>query len=179
MLFNEMVSSSFTWCRHCWKELAMEQQTYDHAIVIGGGIAGMVAAHVLADHFERVTLLERDTFPTAADFRKGVPQGRHSHIILKRGEIILEQLFPGIVAELEANGALQVNYGSDLRWPETEGGEPPTDPASMLTGNYIGQVMVAATRNPVVLDALYRVQNMIETPDIFFRPDIVVQSSPC
>ena len=30
-----------------------------HAVVIGGGIAGLLAARVLSDHFERVTLLER------------------------------------------------------------------------------------------------------------------------
>src|SRR4051812_5545205 len=112
MLFNEkrcIICYTVVSQRH-WKELAMEQQTYGHAIVIGGGIAGLVTTRVLADHFERVTLMERDTFPTEVDFRRGVPQGRHSHVILKRGEIILEQFFPGIVAELEANGAVQVNY---------------------------------------------------------------------
>jgi 2-polyprenyl-6-methoxyphenol hydroxylase-like FAD-dependent oxidoreductase len=89
---------------------------YGHAIVIGGGIAGMIAARVLADHFERVTVLERDTFPLEVDFRDGIPQARHSHILLKRGEIILEQLFPGIVRELELNGAYQINFGKDIRW---------------------------------------------------------------
>jgi phytoene dehydrogenase-like protein len=37
-----------------------------HAIVIGGSMAGLLAARVLADYFEQVTILERDRFPTEA-----------------------------------------------------------------------------------------------------------------
>jgi phytoene dehydrogenase-like protein len=29
-----------------------------HAVVIGGSMAGLLAARVLADHFDRVTILE-------------------------------------------------------------------------------------------------------------------------
>jgi predicted flavoprotein YhiN len=35
----------------------------DHAIVVGASMAGMLAARVLADTFERVTVLERDALP--------------------------------------------------------------------------------------------------------------------
>lgn len=55
----------------------------DHAIVIGGSIAGLVAARVLADHFARVTVIERDRFPEKPEFRKGVPQSRHLHALLE------------------------------------------------------------------------------------------------
>ena len=48
-----------------------------HAVVVGGSLAGMLAARVLSDHFERVTLLERDRFPETPAARKGLPQGRH------------------------------------------------------------------------------------------------------
>ena len=34
-----------------------------HAIVIGAGIGGLVAARVLADRYDRVTILERDALP--------------------------------------------------------------------------------------------------------------------
>ncbi|GAA0449629.1 FAD-binding monooxygenase [Streptomyces olivaceiscleroticus] len=34
-----------------------------HAVVIGGGLAGLLSAHVLADHAQQVTLIERDRFP--------------------------------------------------------------------------------------------------------------------
>ena len=47
-----------------------------HAIVIGSSIAGLTTARVLADHFERVTIIERDRLPDGPDYRKGVPQAR-------------------------------------------------------------------------------------------------------
>lgn len=87
-----------------------------HAIVIGGSIAGLTTARILTDYFEQVTILERDHFPEGVENRKGVPQGRHPHIILKRGEIILEQLFPGLVEELVAAGAVIFNGGLQSKW---------------------------------------------------------------
>ncbi len=65
------------------------------ALVMGGSMAGMLAARVLADHFERVTIIERDRFPERPEPRRGVPQGHHLHVLLKRGRISLERLFPG------------------------------------------------------------------------------------
>lgn len=90
--------------------------TRGHAIVIGSSIAGLTAARILADHFERVTLIERDRMPDRPEFRKGVPQGRHAHILLLRGQMILEQLFPGLVQELLDEGAVPVNMGRDVEW---------------------------------------------------------------
>jgi glycine/D-amino acid oxidase-like deaminating enzyme len=85
-------------------------KTFGHAIVIGAGVGGLLAGRVLADRFERVTLVERDPLssgaPGASDsaFRKGVPQGRHLHSLATRGGSILEQLFPGLDAEVAAAG---------------------------------------------------------------------------
>jgi phytoene dehydrogenase-like protein len=42
-----------------------------HAIVLGASMAGLAAARVLADAYQRVTVLERDTLPGAAAHRKG------------------------------------------------------------------------------------------------------------
>ena len=44
------------------------------AIVIGGGIAGMSAAKVLAGFFDKVIVLERDRYPEGVEDRRGVPQ---------------------------------------------------------------------------------------------------------
>jgi ribulose 1,5-bisphosphate synthetase/thiazole synthase len=55
-----------------------------HAVVVGGSMAGMLAARVLADHFDDVTLLERDCFPEAPAWRKGLPLGRHAPVISRR-----------------------------------------------------------------------------------------------
>ena len=49
-----------------------------HAVVMGSSVAGLLAARVLTDHFEMVTLVERNSFPDGSDNRKGVPQGHHS-----------------------------------------------------------------------------------------------------
>ena len=92
------------------------QSTYQHAIVIGGSIAGLAAARVLTDYCERVTVIERDTAPPAREFRKGVPQARHPHILLKGGELALEGLFPGLRQELLDNGALPINMGFEMEW---------------------------------------------------------------
>lgn len=56
-----------------------------HAVVTGASMAGLLAGRVLADHFEGVTIIERDGLPTGVQARKGVPQGRHAHALLKRG----------------------------------------------------------------------------------------------
>ena len=48
----------------------------ERAVVIGGSMGGLVAARVLADAYERVTVLDRDALPAAPAARKGVPQGR-------------------------------------------------------------------------------------------------------
>ena len=87
-----------------------------HAVVIGAGIAGLLAARVLSDYFLRVTLLERDALPDMPHARKGAPQGRHAHGLLLRGQQILSQFFPGLVQHLIAQGATAVRLGRDLRW---------------------------------------------------------------
>ncbi len=87
-----------------------------HAVVIGSGLAGLCAARVLADHFERVTVLERDRPSDDETPRKGAPQGGQAHALLKRGERILERLFPGFVDEIEDRGAHLFDFGSGVRW---------------------------------------------------------------
>jgi glycine/D-amino acid oxidase-like deaminating enzyme len=74
--------------------MVMSAKRFEHAVVVGSGIAGLVTSRVLADHFERVTLLERDPAPSGADARSGVPQGRHFHGLLPGGLLILVELFP-------------------------------------------------------------------------------------
>ena len=87
-----------------------------HAIVIGSGIAGLLAARVLAEHVDRVTVVERDRPPTGLEFRPGVPQSRHVHALLVRGRELLEGLFPGLGAELAAAGAERLEWSADILW---------------------------------------------------------------
>jgi 2-polyprenyl-6-methoxyphenol hydroxylase-like FAD-dependent oxidoreductase len=87
-----------------------------HAIVIGASMAGLLAARVLADHYEQVTLIERDAFPADGENRRGVPQGRHTHGLLASGGQVLERLFPGIQKELIDAGAVKGDIVRDSRW---------------------------------------------------------------
>jgi 2-polyprenyl-6-methoxyphenol hydroxylase-like FAD-dependent oxidoreductase len=82
-----------------------------HALVMGASVAGLLAARVLAEHFERVTVVEKDACPADGAPRAGVPQGRHTHILLPAGAQVLERLFPGRVAELVREGAKKFDYG--------------------------------------------------------------------
>jgi 2-polyprenyl-6-methoxyphenol hydroxylase-like FAD-dependent oxidoreductase len=87
-----------------------------HAVVIGGSMAGLLATRVLSGHFQRVTLIERDRLPVEAENRQGVPQGRHLHALLVRGEQIISRLFPGMVEDLLQAGAVRVDLPGDILW---------------------------------------------------------------
>ncbi len=79
-------------------------------------MAGLFAAGLLARHFERVTLVERDMLEDAAQPRKGVPQGAHTHILLRRGLDIAARLFPGLLEDLQAAGAQVLDMSADCEW---------------------------------------------------------------
>jgi 2-polyprenyl-6-methoxyphenol hydroxylase-like FAD-dependent oxidoreductase len=84
------------------------------AVVIGGGLAGMLTVRALLGHVGTVTVVERDRFPQGPTFRKGVPQARHTHVLLSGGQRALEQLLPGVTAALTAAGARQLGIPRDL-----------------------------------------------------------------
>jgi 2-polyprenyl-6-methoxyphenol hydroxylase-like FAD-dependent oxidoreductase len=86
----------------------------EHAVVLGASMGGLLAARVLADFYRTVTIVERDVLPEAAANRRGVPQGRHGHLLQSRGSQILDELFPGALDELVAAGAPVLRSGDDL-----------------------------------------------------------------
>ncbi len=75
-----------------------------HAVVIGASIAGLSAARVLSDFFGRVTVFERDELPGAPANRAAVPQDQHLHMLMARGAIEFENLFPGLLKDMVAAG---------------------------------------------------------------------------
>ena len=83
----------------------MSQSRRHHALVIGGSVAGLFAARVLNDYFERVTILDRDEPNETAVPRKGVPQAPQTHVILTPSYEAVRELFPGLIEELETEGA--------------------------------------------------------------------------
>jgi 2-polyprenyl-6-methoxyphenol hydroxylase-like FAD-dependent oxidoreductase len=88
------------------------------AVVVGGSLAGMLAARVLAPHFERVLALDRDALPSEPAPRRATPQAHHVHVLLKGGENAIEGLLPGFRAELEALGALTLSSVDTLAGSE-------------------------------------------------------------
>ncbi|HEY6877393.1 MAG TPA: hypothetical protein VI299_05210 [Polyangiales bacterium] len=97
----------------------------DHAIIVGASIGGLCVAEVLARHFQRVTLIERDVLPTTPDaLRRGVPQGAHPHGILTRGRKELDALFPGLLRTLLAAGAFAFDGSYDMARYTPEGWAP-------------------------------------------------------
>ena len=83
------------------------------AIVIGASMAGLLAARVLRDHFDQVTIIERDRLPEGPEFRPGVPQARHAHALLAQGQQIMEDLFPGLKDDFVEMGAPEMAWGMD------------------------------------------------------------------
>ena len=81
------------------------QELGERAVVLGASMGGLLAARVLADFFRTVTVVERDVLQADPANRRGVPQGRHAHLLLPRGAQILDELFPGILNALVVDGA--------------------------------------------------------------------------
>lgn len=79
------------------------------AVVLGASMAGLLAARVLADHYARVTIVERDRLPVEVTNRRGVPQGRHVHGLLPSGSTIVGELFPGLLEEMVAAGGTKLS----------------------------------------------------------------------
>src|SRR4051812_5369255 len=93
----------------------MVDQVGHRAVVLGGSMAGLLAARVLADAFAEVVIVDRDKLLGVTEARRGVPQGRHVHGLLARGQQILEELFPGFTADAIAAGIPTGDLG-ELRW---------------------------------------------------------------
>ncbi|MCM1982552.1 FAD-dependent oxidoreductase [Lyngbya confervoides] len=85
------------------------------AVVLGGSIAGLLAARVLVEFCDHVTLLERDRGSLDSGMRPGVPQAQHVHALLIKGQHILETLFPGLRQELLQAGGHQLDWMQDWR----------------------------------------------------------------
>jgi NAD(P)H-flavin reductase/ferredoxin/2-polyprenyl-6-methoxyphenol hydroxylase-like FAD-dependent oxidoreductase len=85
------------------------------AVVIGGSIAGIAAAKVLSESFDRVIVLEKDGRHSRREGRPGAAQGWHLHHLLTAGQIELERIFPGIVDDMVREGAFKVDMADQYR----------------------------------------------------------------
>ena len=85
------------------------------AVVIGAGMGGLTAAGALAEFFDQVVVLERDTLPSEPVHRAGTPQARHVHGLLLSGQRALGALFTGFEQDLARAGAVPLRVGLDVR----------------------------------------------------------------
>lgn len=131
-----------------------------HAIIIGASISGLLAARVLSDYFDRVTLFDRDTLPDAIECRDGVPQGRHGHGLLASGFQGLKQLFPTLERELLDAGALPGDIVGNVRW--FQHGHYKAKFISGLGGLLLSRPLLETTIRRQVL----RIPNVTIQPDV-------------
>lgn len=79
-------------------------------------MGGLLAARVLSDAYERVTIVDRDVLTGVTEPRRGVPHGPHAHGLLARGHQILEELFPGLTERLTSTGVPIGDLSGGIRW---------------------------------------------------------------
>jgi 2-polyprenyl-6-methoxyphenol hydroxylase-like FAD-dependent oxidoreductase len=91
----------------------MAQHVGQQAVVIGGSMAGLMTARVLADHFDAVTVLERDHVDDRPALHQSIPQGSHLHGLLLGGQQVMASLYPGFVKKLETLGATRCRAGTE------------------------------------------------------------------
>ncbi len=92
----------------------MPKRLGENAVVIGGSLAGLMTARVLADHFESVTVLERDHIESRPALHKSIPQGNHVHGLLPSGRQAMSSFYPNLFTNLEKSGSIRCRLGMDF-----------------------------------------------------------------
>ncbi len=111
-----------------------KQRIGRRAVICGASLGGSLAARVLADFFDEVVALERDALSESPGHRRMTPQSHHVHVLLKGGELAIEQLLPGFSEEMQAAGAEPIKAGREFIAGGERGFAPPWDAPWNLLG---------------------------------------------
>lgn len=130
----------------------MSKQT--SAIIIGGSMSGLLAARILSDHFDTVTIIERDTLPENAEYRSGTPQAHHLHALLAHGQRLMEDMFPNIQQDFDEAGAIRMRWGLDTSTRVASGW------IDRFDANIESHVISRITLEWVVRNRIYKIPNI-------------------
>ncbi|MGW7490346.1 NAD(P)/FAD-dependent oxidoreductase [Streptomyces sp. NPDC054786] len=92
-----------------------------NAVILGGGLAGMLAAAAIAPYADEVTLVEGDRMSSSPLPRRGIPQGKHSHTLMCGGALAIERLLPGTMDLLTKLGARRLDLPAGVLTRSAEG----------------------------------------------------------
>lgn len=84
------------------------------AVVLGGSLAGLLAARALVEFADVVTVVERDVLPDGPERRKNLPQALHAHLLWSGGAKAMEELVPGVTGLLAESGAHRLPLTTDM-----------------------------------------------------------------
>jgi 2-polyprenyl-6-methoxyphenol hydroxylase-like FAD-dependent oxidoreductase len=94
----------------------MDDQRGERAVVLGGGMAGLLAARVLSERYAEVVIVDRDDLTDVATYRNGVPHGRHAHGLVAKGHEIFEGLLPGLTQGMINDGVRPGDFNGSIQW---------------------------------------------------------------
>lgn len=97
-------------------QIAPPESPANHALVVGAGMTGLIIGRVLAEHADRVSILDHDNLPDGPEYRRGAGQMAHTHFMLHRGREIYEGRFPGLVDECTEPKTEPSDMGADFFW---------------------------------------------------------------
>ena len=130
------------------KKAAGQDVPWETAVVVGAGMAGLLAAAALSDYFKKVVVIDRDTLPARPELRRGVPQGAHVHTIMGLAVENCDKIIPGMIQRLYEAGAVPIRRNYDI-WFHDMAGPTPIRDVGILTPAVTRPLLEHVTRNLV------------------------------
>jgi 2-polyprenyl-6-methoxyphenol hydroxylase-like FAD-dependent oxidoreductase len=121
----------------------------DHVIIVGAGMAGLLAAASLSDVARKISLIDKDSIPDSPQFRLGAAQGAHVHTLLGYGVEAMEKLIPGLMSDLYSAGAVKIRRNYDI-WFHDVAGPTPIRDVGIITPSVTRPLLEHITRQRVL-----------------------------